>query len=147
MPSKKRASGGKRAAEKKRRLREAARARVTVEKKSTKKTGPVGWSKDDFVTKAKKLGLAPVGKAERGHTYIADVVLLAIQDAINDPGPEPEQRREQIGRLVAQAAKVMEPAKLSTKLAEFERALEELRSASPISQGEDGATRPFAPLT
>ena len=143
MPSKKkRDSGGKRAAAAKRKTRDAARAR-TQAKKLVAAAAPVGFDMDAELA---KLGPPPVGKPNAGHSWLADAMLIVIKSALHDVGLPLEQRREQAGRLVAQAAKVMEPAKLSAKLAEYERALEELSRATPVGQREDGESRPPSPL-
>jgi len=131
MPSKK--SGGKRATEKKNREREAARSR------------------DPKFVEERRQRLAAIadkattGKAELSYGWLGDVAIELIRDALLDIGLPPEQQREQIGRLIAQAARCVDPARMAQKLEELERALEEARaSAQPTRPNRTPSER--APL-
>lgn len=128
----KRPSGGKRAVERKHRAREAVRGE--------------NYNAESLKRYA-RVGKVPKGKPEAAHQWLADIVLTAIHEAATDPGLPPEHRREQIGRLAAQAAKVLEPAKLSAKLAEYERALQELSDAPQVDQRSYVDARPPATLS
>lgn len=123
MPSKK--SGGKRAVERKHRLREAERKRA-------------GDYDAKWAAEYEKIG-EPPADAERSYGWLAHVMVLTIYEAMHDVAMPPEQRREQIGRLVAQAAKVLDPAKLTEELEELERAREELINARTVPAGKDSA--------
>ena len=120
----KKKSGGKRAVEKKHRERQAARARS-------------GFYAADWQKRYEQLGGAPVREPDRAHQWIADVVLLAMEEAMQDQGMPPEARREQIARLAAQAAKVIDPAKLAARIEALEEALEEsnARTLTPPEVG------------
>src|SRR5262245_40350194 len=101
-----------------------------------------GWNESAWREKYSALG-DPPSDPERAHIWIGQVGLLAMAEAADDPGPPAEQRREQIGRLAAQLVKVLEPAKLSAKLAEYEKALEELSAhGSPLDSRENSESRP-----
>jgi hypothetical protein len=119
-PTKKRKSGGARRTEAKRRAKAAAFRR------------PLGYS-DDWLARYRALGPAPIGNPVKAHQWVADLEMLAVEEAANDPGLPPEQRREQVGRLAAHAVKVLDPAKLALKLAELERALEEAQDARQVT--------------
>lgn len=116
----KRASGGARAVAKKRAIQEAARRRAEVSTLSALRKAPTN--------------------PEAGHEWLALVMLATVEEAINDPGLPPEQRRAEIGRLVSAAAKIMDPAKLSAKLALYEAAIEELHGA-PVDRAQNGDAR------
>jgi len=117
---KKRDPGSKRARDKVRAQRAASLIR------------PVTYSRR-WLKRYRALGPAPQGNAERGHQWLADLALLALEEAARDPGVPPEQRREQIGRLAGQAAKVLDPAKLAERIAQLERALEQLMERTDAS--------------
>jgi hypothetical protein len=109
MATKKRASGGKRAGDRKRAAAEAARARA-------------GNYAETWAERYKALGPAP-SDTTQAWDWMALVMMTAIEEAANDPGVTPESRREQLGRLVAQASKVIDPAQVTQRLDELERAL------------------------
>lgn len=124
MPSDK--SGGARAVEKKHAERNAARKRDK------------GW-KERRKALYSLIPKPELGNPERAHTWLGDAMVVAIYDCLTDPGPAPEAQREQLGRLAAQAMKVLDPAKLAAQLEELETALEELRNARNVSTGTDSA--------
>lgn len=115
-------SGGKRAVERKHLARDAARVRDGKYLASRKKMfADIG-------------GAAPPTDPGRGYAYLAKIMLAAIHDCLNDPGLPPEQQREQLGRLAAQTAKILEPADMSQQIADLEEALEKAqRDASYIT--------------
>lgn len=133
MPSDK--SGGARAVEKKHEEREARRRRGRFDEKA--------WRK--------RYEALPMPAAlEDRFEWAANVAALAIAEAAADPGPPPEQRREQIVRAVAQLAKVLPSAELAAKLRRYKTAMEELkkpRHGASVDPRADGGTRPPATLS
>lgn len=134
MPSKK--SGGKRAVQKKHDERDARRRRHKFSEKA--------WRE-----KALALGPFPADPEKR-FAWAAEMAAQAIVEAANDPGPPPEQRREQIIRGVAQLAKVLPSAELAVKLRQYTRALAELKkqkNGASVDPRSDGGPRPPASLS
>lgn len=131
----KRASGGKRAVEAKQREQDAARGRPELYARR--------WAR-----KYKALGKRPKDP-EQAHLWLASVACLAVEEAMLDPGPPPEQRREQVGRLVEKACKALDPAKLAARIGALEAALEKLvaertktagaQDAGDVASGEAGS--------
>lgn len=128
--TRKRSSGGKRATEAKHRTREAERNRTTAYQRK--------WRK-----RYAALNGAPKDP-DRGHEWLASVMLLLIEEALSDFALPAEQRREQVGRLAAQAAKVLDPAKLNAEIDRLEHALEELQHARDLPPSSPGAPSPPA---
>src|SRR5437764_650294 len=110
----KRDSGGKRAADKKRASRDAARNRAGDDDYAAR------WSAryDEVAREAPR-------EPAKAYAWLARVMLLAIEETMLDPGLAPEHRREQLGRLVAQGAKVIDPAQMAQRIDKLERALRE----------------------
>jgi hypothetical protein len=106
----------------------------------------MGFSEKDWIARYAALGPAPADP-EKAHTWVARVCCLAIEECCADPGVPPEQRREQIGRLAAQAVKTIDPAKLAERLDRLDRAQEETDYARAIPTGETGASREAASLS
>ncbi len=107
------------------------------------------WNEKQWRAQYQAVGPRPADP-ERAHLWVASKLLVALEECCEDPGPAPEHRREQLARIGAQLAKVLEPAKLVAKLAEYEEALEELeRKLShgvSLDPGTDGAPGSPAPL-
>jgi hypothetical protein len=134
MPSSK--SGGKRAVEAKHAERDARRRRGKFAEKA--------WRE-----KYSKLGPFPKEPEDR-FTWAQEFAVLALIEAAADPGPPPEQRREQIIRGVAQLAKVMPAAELAMKLRRYEKAIAELKKpkhGAQVDPRAHGGTRPPASLS
>lgn len=118
-----RASGGSRAVKAKHDERDARRRRGKFSEKE--------WR----ARAIEHLGDVPIHDLEKLHEWTARAVALAMAEAIADPGPPLEQRREQIGRLAAQLSKAIEPAKLSERLERLEKALKEPHGAREVTSG------------
>jgi hypothetical protein len=110
MPSKQ--SGGARAAKKKRQARDAQRPTHYEAKRAAALAAACG-----------ELPTTPVAT----FGWLARLLVHEIWDAANDVGLPPEARREQVARLAPQLVKASEPARLSVKLEEYERTIDELR--------------------
>lgn len=136
MSSKKRPSGGKRAVEKKRLERDAARRRTAKGGEDPKQA---------WLEKVEQLG-DPPGTAAEAHSWMGRAALLIVQATMRDVGLPPEQMRRDAMRQLEQASKVCDPAKLSEELAELEAALEELRKQH-AGHVETGENRPPSPGT
>jgi len=113
LPSKK--SGGKRAVEKKHDERAARRRRGR-------------WKEATW--RARYAAAEAPTDPRQAHEHVAKMVLIALEEAASDPGPPPEQRRDQIARIAAIFAKVNDPAELMAELRELYDALK---------KGSDGA--------
>jgi hypothetical protein len=122
MAKTKRPSGGARDVEAKHAEREAARGRPDAYARS--------WRR-----RYKALGRRPK-EAEAAHVWLASVAVLNVEEAMLDPGPPPEQRREQVGRLVEKACKALDPAKLAARISRLEEALEEMLLERQQRQGK-----------
>jgi hypothetical protein len=115
MPSKK--SGGKRAVEKKHDERAARRRRG-------------GFSEKAWLARYAKMGPAPAKEADK-FVWAAELGSLAIEEAAADPGPPPEQRREQIIRGLAQLAKILPAAEIAADLRRFKAAVDAAKKPKP----------------
>ena len=112
MPAKKK-SGGKRAGEKRRAAKAALHRR------------PDDYSQR-WLNTYESLKDSP-RDLNQAHEWTARLLLTALAEAATDPGMTPEGRREQIGRLAAQAAKVIDPGKVSARLSALEDELREMQ--------------------
>jgi hypothetical protein len=129
-------SGGARAVEKKHEERDARRRRGR-------------WNEQAWREKYARLGPFPA-ELEGRFSWAAEFAALALVEAASDPGPPPEQRREQIIRGVAQLAKVLPAAELALKLRRYKSALAELkkpRHGQSVDPRADGGPRPSTPLS
>lgn len=128
MPSKK--SGGKRAVEKKHQQQAAAR-------------GP-GYKKR-WKEQYEALG-DPPDNPDDAHEWVARVGLKSLHETMLDMAMPPEARREQVGRLVAQVVKALDPAKKAARLADLERAVMTDNGTQDL-RGETSSPRAEADLS
>jgi len=135
---KKRASGGKRAGDKRRAERAAAKARALQGRDVVAE-----WS-----AKLADLGPRP-SKADDAHAWLGRAALLLVEATMRDTAIPPEQMRRDAMKQIEQASKVLDPAKLSEQLAELERALAELetRHAGALEAGTRRETAAPAALS
>lgn len=131
----KRASGGARATQRKHDERATRRRRAK-------------WNEKSWLAKYSALEQPPA-VLEEAHEWIGRVALLMMAEAMTDPGPTAEARREQIIRALGQISKVLQPAVLSEKLRQYKRVLAELKKkhAASVGTGADGRARPGAALS
>ena len=99
------------------------------------------WKEAEWRKRYAELGALPKDP-QLAHDWCAKMLLVAMAECAADPGPTPEQRREQLGRLGAQASKVLEPSKLAAKLTEYEELIEELKRAASLNRGTGQGARP-----
>jgi hypothetical protein len=161
MPSKK--SGGARATKKKHSERDARRRRAAPAAPTPASAAPESaedeirdagtertrarWNEKEWLERYAALRLPPKDP-DAAHEWLGKISQLLVAEAGSDPGPPPEQRREQMGRLIGVAVKAAEPAKLSAKLALYEKALQELRAnAASVHSGAHGRARSSTPLS
>lgn len=138
MPKQK--SGGARAVAKKHQARQARR--------------PKGYEAE------RQARLAAIGAPPESMVatfgWVARILAHDIWDAETDVGLPPEARREQVARLAPQLVKALEPARLSVKLEEYEKTIDELRErlrersaggAAAFDSAEAGGPRPAASIS
>jgi len=104
-----RASGGKRAGDKRRAERAAQLAR------------PDGYRDDLIAGYEAQVGPLPRTSAE-GFPWLARLLAWACDSAIRDPGIPPERAREQLARLGPALVRALDPAKVTEQLSELEEA-------------------------
>lgn len=124
----KRASGGKRAVQKKHRERTAARLRA-------KAGGDPRAAYQKSVS-----NLADPTDTKSAFTWMGELAIRTVKATALDPGLPFEQLRRDVMRQLEQASKICEPGKLSDELSELEEALEELRQHH-AGNVEEGASR------
>jgi hypothetical protein len=130
MPRAKRPPGSRRAREKRRQARQAARSTDYEAKRAEALHSACG-----------ELPTTPVAT----FGWLGRLLVHEIWDAANDVGLPPEARREQVARLAPQLVKACEPARLSVKLEEYERTIDELRQRLKERSAGAAAFDPAAP--
>lgn len=123
MADDKRPSGGKRAVERKHAAREAERNRD-------------GDWRGDWISRVDALGPRPT-TTEDAFTWLGRAAVLIVEATMRDTAVPAEQMRRDAMKQIEQAAKVLDPAKLSEQLDELERALQELQNAGNVEARED----------
>jgi hypothetical protein len=113
VPSKK--SGGKRAVEKKHRVRAAARARAAIDGDPLKQ-----WMREY----EKLVGKPPLDKPDDLYLWTANALAFSADKAMRDEGLPLEQRRDQLTRIAPQLIKALEPAKLNSRISALEEEFE-----------------------
>jgi hypothetical protein len=158
--SKKRASGGKRAVERKHAAQAAARTRQTLEDDDDAEGQPAPGGGDDggegdtpydrkWRARYRSLvGDPPIASAREMHDWAMRLAAVTAWEESEDFAVPPEQRRERNRRSVKAIAETLDGAKLSQELRELyaamkasEEAAQEGVDATPV-EGGDGRVPP-----
>lgn len=100
------------------------------------------------IAEYRNLGERPDPADPEAFRWLAGIALRAVEGAATDPGLTPEASREQIVRLVPQAVKALDPARLGVRITALETALAELREHATDEQSrEAGSARSGASLS
>lgn len=134
MPKSKQASGG-------------ARQTAARRKERAEKRGPDYRAAE--IADFRNLGEPPDPASPDSFRWLAQVAFRAVEGAATDPGLDAEEAREQLARLIPQAAKAADPARLGSRIAALETALTELheRHAADDEGSEDRSARAGATLS
>ena len=72
------------------------------------------------------IGEPPMHDPGSAFPWLARIALRAVKRAATDPGLSPEASREQLVRLIPQAAKAMEPARMAARIDTLEKVLADM---------------------
>lgn len=90
----------------------------------------------DEIADFRNMGTPPDPTDPAAFVWLARVAMRAVEGAATDPGLRPEAAREQLVRLIPQAVKALDPARLGARITALESALAELTETKPDATDE-----------
>lgn len=96
--------------------------------------------RENEIDEVRRLGRPPMHDPGSAFPWLARVALLAVEGAATDPGLAPEAAREQLVRLIPQAVRAMDPARMAARIDVLEKALAEMveRDADRVEESPRG---------